>query len=146
MGGTLTFWFAHHLMKVTLALMHLLNKLEVVLKHLKYILETNTTVDHGWVQYTFIKKGFKIWSCRKILTSFVALRYLISTCLVNILLALVQGVRPFSVKISGLVCVASFTFNPAFHQNSKVFSYNLALPLIYWSSLWFTKSRTDHWP
>ena len=35
-------------------------------------------------------------------------------------------------------CMCSFTFNPAFHQNSKVFSYNLALPLIYWSSLWFT--------
>ena len=32
-------------------------------------------------------------------------------------------------------CMCSFTFNPAFHQNSKVFSYNLALPLIYWSSL-----------
>ena len=28
-------------------------------------------------------------------------------------------------------CLCSFTFNPAFHQNSKVFSYNLALPLIY---------------
>ena len=28
-------------------------------------------------------------------------------------------------------CMCSFTFNPAFHQNSKVFSYNLALPLIY---------------
>ena len=41
----------------------------------------------------------------------------------------------------------SFTFNPAFHQNSKVFSYNLAFPLICWPSLWFTvKSRTDHWP
>ena len=37
-------------------------------------------------------------------------------------LALVQGVRPFSVKISGFVCVVS-QFNPAFHQNSKVFSY-----------------------
>ena len=35
-------------------------------------------------------------------------------------------------------CMCSFTFNPAFHQNSKVFSYNLALPLIYWFSLWFT--------
>ena len=32
-------------------------------------------------------------------------------------------------------CLCSFTFNPAFHQNSKVFSYNLALPLIFWSSL-----------
>ena len=28
-------------------------------------------------------------------------------------------------------CMCSFTLNPAFHQNSKVFSYNLALPLIY---------------
>ena len=82
--------------------------------------------------------------------------------------ALVQGVRPFSVKISGHVCVAShlillftetarylvliwpslwrreaflsqnirtcmcsFTYNPAFHRHSKVFSYNLARPLIY---------------
>ena len=45
-------------------------------------------------------------------------------------------------------CMCSVTFNPAFHQNSKVFSYNLALPLIYWSSLWFTggQHRTDHWP
>ena len=43
-------------------------------------------------------------------------------------------------------CMCSFTFNPAFHQNSKVFSYNfgppsdlLVLPLIY---CW--PSRTDH--
>ena len=28
-------------------------------------------------------------------------------------------------------CMCSITFNPAFHQNSKVFKYNLALPLIY---------------
>ena len=41
-------------------------------------------------------------------------------------------------------CLCSFTFNPAFHQNSKVFSYNLALPLIYWSSLWFTEKQ--NWP
>ena len=27
-------------------------------------------------------------------------------------------------------CMCSFTLNPAFHQNSKIFSYNLALPLI----------------
>ena len=30
-------------------------------------------------------------------------------------------------------CMCSFTLNPAFHQNSKIFSYNLALPLIYCS-------------
>ena len=50
-------------------------------------------------------------------------------------LALVQGVRPFSVNNNGQnirTCMCSFTFNPAFHQNSKIFSYNLlALPLIY---------------
>ena len=28
-------------------------------------------------------------------------------------------------------CMCSFTLNPAFHHNSKIFSYNLALPLIY---------------
>ena len=59
--------------------------------------------------------------------------------------ALDQGVRPFSVKISGLV-MCSFTFNPALHQNSKVFSYNLALPLIYWSSLWFTVGQKQNLP
>ena len=36
-------------------------------------------------------------------------------------------------------CICSFTLNPAFHQNSKIFSYNLALPLIYcWPK--------QHWP
>ena len=78
-------------------------------------------------------------------------------------------------------CMCSFTFNPAFHQNSKVFSYNLALPLIYcqgvrpfsvkisglvcivshlillstktaryliiiWPSLWFTVGQHNHRP
>ena len=28
-------------------------------------------------------------------------------------------------------CMCSFTLNPGFHQNSKIFSCNLALPLIY---------------
>ena len=47
-----------------------------------------------------------------------------------------------SQNISRPTCMCSFTFNPAFHQNSKVFSYNLALPLIYWSSLW----QKQNWP
>ena len=66
--------------------------------------------------------------------------------LVSIHVALVQGVGPFSVKI-GLhirICMCSFTLNSAFHQNSKIFSYNLALPLIYcWPT---TALTTDHRP
>ena len=38
--------------------------------------------------------------------------------------------------------MCSFTFNPAFHQNSKVFSYNLALPLI----LLLANTEKQNWP
>ena len=43
-----------------------------------------------------------------------------------------------SQNIRTYMGTCSFTLNPAFHQNSKIFSYNLALPLIYCS--------TDHRP
>ena len=64
--------------------------------------------------------------------------------------ALVQGVRPFSVKISGLVCVVSHLILLS-TKNSKVFSCNfgppsdlLVLPLIYcWPKAELT---TDHRP
>ena len=47
----------------------------------------------------------------------------------------IQGLRPFLVKILGLVCVVS--------HNSKIFSYNLALPLIYcWPAL---RPYRKHW-
>ena len=46
-------------------------------------------------------------------------------------------------------CMCSFTFNSAFHQNSKVFSHNLALPLIYcWPNmspnLFLLKCKQQH--
>ena len=65
--------------------------------------------------------------------------------------ALVQGVRPFAVKISVLVCVVSHSILLSTKTARYSVHDNLALPLIYWSSLWFTVGQhrkaeltTDH--
>ena len=56
--------------------------------------------------------------------------------------ALVQGVRPFSVKISGLVCVVSYLI--------LLSTTTARYSVIIWPSLWFTVGQTalttDHRP
>ena len=58
------------------------------------------------------------------------------TCVLVLGVALVQGVRPFSVKISGLVCVVSHFIL----VSTKTARYSV----IIWPSLWFTVGQ--HWP
>ena len=54
-------------------------------------------------------------------------------------IALVQGVRPFSVKISGLVCVVSHLI--------LLSTTTARYSVIIWPSLWFTVGQhKQHWP